>query len=426
MADGAKSVVGFESEFVEEPPKYIQTECPICLLILREPFQVTCCGKSYCKECIELVKTVKRACPCCKEENYNDFPNKGLQQPLYTFQVHCSNKVDGCEWKGELGQLDNHLNLNILSEENELEGCAFANIKCSYCSAIVIRNSLQHHKNELCDKRPFSCEYCNDYKSTYDDVIHNHWPVCGSHPVQCPNKCGAFPQRQDCEKHVSSDCPLTVVECDFNFAGCEVKLPRKEMPDHIKDSLVPHFSLLALSHKKQQEVIKSLDDEISALKAETKVIHSHSEEISTLKQKQIELEKRCFTGTFPVKFVVQNINQYTGSKKWVSEHFYSHPYGYKLCLQLCRDSSILKWKLLRCCIMKGEFDDQLKWPLNADIEIRIEDEQGRFISLRNISVKNQKQVKYSITEPKKRGSNLTIISFDSNCLNFIVVGVKIE
>ena len=177
----------------------------------------------------------KRACPCCNRETFNDFPNLGLQQPLYAFQVHCSHKVDGCEWKGELGQLDNHLNLNILSEEDELEGCAFANIKCSYCSEIVIRNSLQHHKNELCDKRPFSCEYCNDYESTYDDVIHNHWPVCGSHLVQCPNKCGAFPQRQDCEKHVSSDCPLTEVECDFNFAGCEVKLLRKEMPDHIKD-----------------------------------------------------------------------------------------------------------------------------------------------------------------------------------------------
>ena len=41
---------------------------------------------------------------------------------------------------------------------------------------------------ELCDKRPFSCEHCNEYESTYDDVINNHWPVCGCHPVHCPNE----------------------------------------------------------------------------------------------------------------------------------------------------------------------------------------------------------------------------------------------
>ena len=401
MADtcSAKRVVGFECEFVEKPANYLQTECPICLLILRKPYQVTCCGKSFCKECIERIKTGKRACPCCNRETFNDFLNLGLQQPLYAFQVHCSNKEDGCEWKGELGQLDNHLNLNNLSKENELEGCAVANIKCSYCSEIVTRNSLQHHKNELCDKRPFSCEHCNNYKSTYNDVIHNHWSVCGSHPVQCPNKCEAFPQRQDCEKHVSSDCPLTVVECDFNYAGCEVKLPRKEMPDHIKDSLVPHFLLLAVSNKKQQE------------------------EICTLKRKQIELEKRLsFTGTFPVEFVVQNINQYNRSKQWMSEHFYSHPYGYKLCLNLYRSSVINNWIFFRCCIMKGEFDDQLKWPLNAVIEIRIEDERGRFISSLNIKVKDLKRAKDTI-EPNEEASN--IISH-SNCFNISVVGVKIE
>ena len=53
----------------------------------------------------------------------NDFNNYSID----AFQVCCSNKEEGCKWKGELGQLDNYLNLNNLSEENELEGCAFAN-----------------------------------------------------------------------------------------------------------------------------------------------------------------------------------------------------------------------------------------------------------------------------------------------------------
>ena len=369
MATLDDHIVGFECEFVEEPPKYLQTECPVCLQILREPYQVTCCGKSFCKECIKRAKLKSRPCPCCKQDDFNHFPNKGLQQPLYGFQVHCCNKEDGCEWKGELGQLDNHLNLNNLSEDNELKGCDFANIKCSYCSEIVTRNSLQHHKNELCDKRPFSCEYCNDYESTYDDVIHNHWPVCGSHPVQCPNKCGTFCHRLNIENHVKNICPLTVVECDFNYAGCEVKLPRKEMPDHIKDSLVPHFSLLAVSHKKQQEVIKSLYDEISALKAETKEIQSH-------------------TAVVPVDFIVENPLSYTAFKVWSSSHFYTHCRGYKLMIRFTNVSAYY----IGAYIMHGEFDSMLEWPLKGVLVIHILNHEGEALEL-HIKVEGGKRVR---------------------------------
>ena len=38
---------GYDCEFVERPQE-LQKECPICLIILREPFQVTCCGYSFC------------------------------------------------------------------------------------------------------------------------------------------------------------------------------------------------------------------------------------------------------------------------------------------------------------------------------------------------------------------------------------------
>ena len=40
---------GFECQFVEEPPRSLQSECPICLQILRDPYQTTCCGYAFCK-----------------------------------------------------------------------------------------------------------------------------------------------------------------------------------------------------------------------------------------------------------------------------------------------------------------------------------------------------------------------------------------
>ena len=67
---------------------------------------------------------------------------------------------------------------------------------------------------------------------------------------------------------MQNECPLTVVECDFHSAGCEVKLPHRSMPDHLKDGLVIHFSLLAMSHKRQQELLKKHQEEIKALTEE--------------------------------------------------------------------------------------------------------------------------------------------------------------
>ncbi len=73
----------------------------------------------------------------------------------------------------------------------------------------------------------------------------NHWPVCGSYPVQCPNKCSDDPiDRRNLNSHVSNDCPLAVVDCDFKGGGCEVRLPRKDLSAHLTEASMVHMSLL--------------------------------------------------------------------------------------------------------------------------------------------------------------------------------------
>ena len=132
--------------------------------------------------------------------------------------------------------------------KKQLDGCQFAEIDCLYCEEKKQRQYIQIHQNEHCMKRPFSCEYCHDYESNFDDVIHNHWPVCGFHPVRCPNECGSFPQSQKLDGHVADECPLMTISCDFVHVGCVVKQPRKDMPEHVRENLLTHTSLLAVSH----------------------------------------------------------------------------------------------------------------------------------------------------------------------------------
>lgn len=146
-----RSGPGFECEFVEPPPKYFKPECPVCLHILREPYQATCCGNSFCQNCLEKVKNERKACPTCSTPNFVDFHNKGLQRMLYDFEVHCTHKSQGCEWTGELRELDNHLN-SAPSANKSLEGCQFSVIDCplSYagCEASCSRREMSDHINK--------------------------------------------------------------------------------------------------------------------------------------------------------------------------------------------------------------------------------------------------------------------------------------
>ncbi len=240
----------FGCEFVEQPPAYLQSECPICLLILRDPYQVTCCGKSVCEACIQEIKGRNQPCPTCMKENFDHFPNLGLKQPLYGFKVYCCNKAKGCDWQGELGQLDQHLNLNPDEDKQLINRCAFAQIKCFFCDDVYERYQLEKHQQSECLERPFTCSMCEAYESTYYDVTNHHAPVCEFRPVECPNSCGDNLQHRHLEEHLSRQCPLSLVECEFSHAGCDVEVCRKDLPTHC---MVTHMSLLARDLKLQVE-----------------------------------------------------------------------------------------------------------------------------------------------------------------------------
>ena len=274
---------GFDCEFVDKPPKYLQTDCPVCLLILCEPYQVTCCGKSFCKECIGKIKARSQPCPTCKQDKFEFFPNKGLQQPLYGFAVFCSNKERGCVWEGELGQLDQHINSNP-DKEKQLVGCAYTNIACLFCDKLHPRHEMEQHQTSLCPKRPFTCFMCEEYESTYEDVVNSHAPVCNCRPVECPNSCGADNlQHQHLEEHVSSQCPLTYVECEFSDTGCDAKVYRKDLASHLTDNLVTHMSLLAMENRKLKKQLKE-QQENALLECK-----KQSEKVSSLESQLVKL-----------------------------------------------------------------------------------------------------------------------------------------
>lgn len=287
----------YDCEFVETPPQSLQTECPVCLSVLRDPYQATCCGYSFCKACIEKIKAGRAPCPCCKAEDFDTFEDKRLRRSLYAFKVRCTNKKKGCEWEGELGQLEEHLNANPPNQILEqLEGCQFVEIKCLHCSSLFQRSHIQAHQSSQCPSRPTVCMYCDKYCSNNEDVTTNHWSLCAYYPEHCPNKCGKILQRQNLAVHVSSACPLAEVDCDFKDVGCHTTLLRKEMTAHMSENVMNHLSLMASSHSKLRTTITEQDQllknfELSNERLQQRTVKLN-QALETVKQNAVTLQQK--------------------------------------------------------------------------------------------------------------------------------------
>ena len=239
----SENLLGYDCEFVEPPPKTIQYDCPVCLLVMRDPHQAPCCGYSFCATCIKRIQESEKCCPTCNKTDFPVFPDTRLRLSLYDFTVYCSKRSLGCEWEGKLRALERHLNLRP-SPETLLEGCQFSEVVCIHCLQPFQRCLLQTHQFDDCPKRPFACQHCNQYKATFEEISQSHWPVCSSFPLHCPNNCDLVLQRREIEQHVRQDCPLTLLDCDFQIVGCAVCLPRRDMPSHINENIACHMSQL--------------------------------------------------------------------------------------------------------------------------------------------------------------------------------------
>ena len=279
---------GYDCEFVEPPPEAVQTECPVCLLILKEPCLISCCGHKFCRVCVERVKKDKKPCPLCSEPDFSFMQERSLERFLKGLQVWCSYKKDGCEWEGKLEELEQHLN-QTPSPENRLNGCQFVAVECTHeCEEWFQRHHITSHETEQCKKRPYSCDYCRDYHSTFKEVTEIHYPQCSKYPVACPNECHVYKfERQELESHLRDQCPLTLVDCPFHYAGCQTQLPRKDMPEHMRET-VTHLTLLA---SVTQNLVKE-NQELRQTTAELQeTIAEQQQTIAELQQNTAELQQ---------------------------------------------------------------------------------------------------------------------------------------
>ena len=406
-----------------------------------------------CSECVERIKKEGKPCPLCNKTDFSFMRDYGLERYMKEFEVRCSHVKDGCEWRGKLGEFEQHLNRNP-SPENQLDGCQFVGVECKYvCGGWYRRCDVSVHQIEHCMKRPYSCGYCQVHESTFKEVTDIHYAVCPKYPVVCPNECRHDPfERQEIEGHLKDDCTLTKVSCPLHYAGCEVELPRKDMPEHMEDT-VTHLTLLAnvtlkenqelkeVVGKKNQQIdemaqeVHELRQRMTASEAETRksfaglrlkeVVGKKNQQIDEMAQEVHELRQRMTASEAETRKSFAGLRQsfaglrqsFAGLRQSVHNKvdrevvqelktsvqqltfhkvglpisfrvrqenvhlppFYTHSHGYKFCIYVVpqgNQNGKGTHVSIYTHLMKGPFDDHLKWPFRGGITIQIVNQDG--------------------------------------------------
>ena len=61
-----KAKHGYDRTFIDQPPDDLL--CLICLMVARDPQQMTCCGKVLCKACLAEQSKHSNKCPQCRKD----------------------------------------------------------------------------------------------------------------------------------------------------------------------------------------------------------------------------------------------------------------------------------------------------------------------------------------------------------------------
>ena len=371
--------------------------CKLCNRVLAEPRQVVCCGGHYCKSCIEKRITVNYTCPQCKATNFNHFRDVHFEQRVMGLKVHCPHHKRGCKWSGELGMLRQHLNAKS-------GGCLYETDPCpNKCGERIPRKDIKEHLMKQCILRRVKCQFCGA-ENTYKVITTDHYSVCPNYPVKCAYNCNQKNiKRCELQKHEQA-CPMRPVVCPFQKSGCKVKLYQKDIQDHMATYTGHHLELVTKAFESFQTRAEVAEKELKAARAEIEDLRRREDVGKKFSDKKLraiavtaeELVKTCTDHqrlsaqtirsltdeSFhlkqmgqPVIFQMVNYSEYKRSgKTWYSPPFYVAG-GYKMCLAIQASgigSGHGLFMSVSLCLMRGEFDDELPWPVELPFHLIVE------------------------------------------------------
>ena len=300
---------GYDYEFVNPPPNSL--ECSICLLTLCDPHVISCCGNHFCYTCISRIQGDRKPCPLCNEPNFTTLLHKGVKREVNALMIRCRWRHLGCDWEGELGQLEEHLHPGAGSRG---KGCGYVIVECVYkCGDRFERRMIQDHELDACPRRPMEVQMSRLAKKFEASLGANE----------------------------------------------------KKLNDVIAENEAIKAEIRAFHVENQ--TLKTENDQLK------ETVHQLKEKHDNMKR-ELDTHIFP-TPIPPICFSIINCDHYRKvDYAWNSSSFYSHPGGYRLhCSVYPNGEGLAKGTHISFYLVfeKGEFDDHLKWPFNGVVTIEM-------------------------------------------------------
>ena len=392
---------GYDYEFVSPPPKSL--ECPVCLLTLRDPHVVSCCGNEFCQVCIKRVQGDGKPCPLCNEQSFSTMLHKKLVREVNALVVRCPQKEMGCDWEGELGQLHSHLNPEIGS----ISGCGYIIVACSYeCGVQLQRQKIHEHELEICPKRPIEMQVA---------CLLKKYEAIDTENRLLRQELGVIKEAHEKEiKEMKS-----IYETEIN----QLKQELDEIKSEACDKLKAKQEAMKFKVEENSSTLKRLEEKCNRLQ-----------------------DNKTPLSLPPYYFEVLNVDRYLEpNMDFVSAPFYSHPGGYKMDISVYSNverggHSKGSYLSLYVSILHGEFDDHLKWPFDGEVTVQVYNRTQEKWSIET-KIELNKECGLDVVErqvdllssarwgcPKWLSHSDLKVNFvkDTNTLRFRVVSVKVN
>ena len=314
--------------------------CPICHEIASDPVQ-TSCGHLFCGECLK-----RSTCPVCRQQ-YTSMPDHFNTRRIKGLKVQCPNI--GCSWKGELGDLEGHFTT-----------CPFQSVTCpNDCGGKMKRYALDIHTQTKCPLRIVKCKYCSFKDKAC--ALNDHTTFCPSVLVECPCKCGVKRPRGQMTTHLGT-CPKYPVQCKYYQIGCEESIPIDELGTHLVQAKDDHLEM-AMS--------KVMDLSVAMGTLCQQIQHPCDPQKVFLPKPWLKNEK-----TIPLCPWIVKMSDFPQKrhKVYYSSPFHTHVGGYQMCLEVWGNgygSGKGTHLSVFICLMKGENDYCLKWPLSLKMQFSL-------------------------------------------------------
>lgn len=340
-------------QLVTTSPTDSTLNCPICLSLFKDPHLTNCCGSHFCQICIERVSnSPEQACPVCRSEEFNIFPNLEKKREVLLKEVYCINQSHGCPWTGSLGQLyDKHL-------QNE---CQFVMKACLYkCGLLFLAQDIVVHEAQ-CPNMPLEV-FVQKLK---EEQVHM-MGVVNSLVKQVSSLR---------EENKSVRRELDIMR-DVHYQEITKLLEEQENVQLQLEEGRGRADTLSREYTRLVNKFDELSVDLQSLQENRDPSSVQANSLTHLESQLNQMTMTC-TAIPPLMLSLLDFYDYkTRGVWWQSQPFYSHPCGYKFRLEVKpagNGNGSGTHISVYVHIMKGEFDDKLRWPLSAYVHFRLID-----------------------------------------------------